>query len=208
MDGLVADPSAFQVLTALAAGLGLSAAAGFRVFVPLLILGICQRFEIAMPVPLGEGFEWISSWPAILMLSIATLAEVGAYYVPWVDNLLDTVATPAALISGTLISASLMPELPEAVQWASAILIGGGSAGLVQAGTVMLRATSTATSGGLANPVVSTGEAGGAVATSVLAMLLPLILAVVLLVCFVVLSIFIIKRFIRKRPPPTTPALA
>lgn len=209
MNEFVADPNTMQTLTAVAAGLGLSAAAGFRVFVPLFIMSVCQRFGIAIDVPLAEDFEWLSSWPAMVMFGVATLAEVGAYYVPWVDNLLDTIATPAAIVSGTLISASVMPAMPDAVQWAGALLVGGGSAGIVQGGTVLLRAGSTATSGGLANPAVSTGEAGGAVATSILAMLIPLILAVILLIAFVFIGIRLIKFFRdRKRTPAGPPAPA
>lgn len=200
------DPNTLQAITAVAAGLGLSAAAGFRVFVPLLVLGLCQRFDIAIDLPVGDGFEWVSSWPAIIMFAMATGCEVAGYYIPWVDNLLDTIATPAAMISGTLISASVMPDMPDAVQWTAAILVGGGSAGLVQTGTVMLRAASTATSGGVANPVVSTGEAGGAVATSILAMVIPAILAVVLLALFTFISVKIIKRFRRKKAPSASPA--
>ena len=203
----VADnPDAIQALDALAAGLGLSAAAGFRVFVPLLVLGVCQRLEVAVPLSLGEGFEWISSWPAIIMLSAATLAEVGAYYVPWIDNLLDSIATPAAMVSGTLLSAALMPEMPEAIQWAGAVVMGGGTAGVVQLGSVLTRATSTATSGGLANPIVSTGEAGGAVATSVLALVIPFVIGFFVLLLVIWLGSKIIRRLFRKRQAPAQPA--
>ncbi len=188
-----------QLVLALCAGLGLSAAAGFRVFVPLLLIALSEKLNLGLPVPVGEGFEWITSWPAIIMLSAATLVEVAGYYLPWVDNLLDSIATPAALVSGTLVTAAILPEMPEAVQWVTSIIVGGGSAGMVQGATVLARAASTATTGGVANPAVSTGEAVGAVATGLLAMAIPFILAGVLLLLFIWIARLLWKRLARKK---------
>jgi hypothetical protein len=104
-----------------------------------------------------------------VLLSTATLTEIGAYYIPWIDNLLDSIATPAVMISGTAIPATVMPEMNEGMKWALTAIAGGSSAGLIQTGTVLIRSLSTATSGGVANPVVSTTEAGSSLLTSILA---------------------------------------
>lgn len=186
-------------LFAIAAGIGLSASAGFRVFVPLLVFGLASKFGMGDQIPLGQDFEWLASWPAILIFGTATVVEIVAYYVPWVDNLLDSVATPAALISGTVMTAAVLPEMPDALHWTLAAIMGGGSAGMVQAGTVLTRATSTATSGGLANPAVSTVETGGSLLTSILALIIPLMLAAILLCVFVFIGSKLIKRFFQKK---------
>lgn len=160
-------------LTAIIAGLGLSAAAGFRVFVPLLALGIAGRMGA---IPVGEDFHWLTSIPALMVFGSATLAEVVGYFIPWVDNFLDTVASPAAVASGTVITAALLPEMNDTLQWGLAALMGGGSAGVIQAGTVLTRGASTATSGGVTNPIVSTVETGSSIVTCILVFIIPLVI--------------------------------
>jgi hypothetical protein len=200
LEALAKNPDAMTSLAAVAAGLGLSAAAGFRVFVPLFVAAVAGHYYPEL-LPVGEGFDWLVSWPAIVLLGTATAAEIGAYYIPWVDNLLDSIATPAALLSGTLISASVMPDMPEYIRWSLAAIAGGGSAGLIQAGTVITRGLSTATSGGATNPIVSTTEAGGSFLMSLLALLVPFFLMAILLLVFCWIIYKLITR--RKKKPPT-----
>ncbi len=171
-----------EILAALAAGIGLAAACGFRVFVPLLGLSLAARFG---GVALAGGFEWMGSDAALAAFAAATLLEILAYYIPWMDNLLDTVATPAAVVAGVIASAAVFVDLPPLVRWAAAIIGGGASAGLVQGATVLLRAKSSLLTGGLGNPVLATIEAVGAVVVSLLAILVPV-------VCLVALALFAI----------------
>jgi hypothetical protein len=179
-------------------GLGLSAACGFRVFVPLLVISIAA---ISGHLHLSPGFEWLASYPALVALSVATVLEIAGYYVPWVDHLLDTIATPAALIAGTIVSASVLTDMSPLLQWTLAAIIGGGAAGVVQATTVVTRGASTATTGGLGNPIVATLELAGATALSIFAMVAP-VLAVVL---FATLASVLVWKLIR-RVRSTTPA--
>jgi hypothetical protein len=158
------------MISALLAGISLSAASGLRVFLPLLGVGLASHFGL---VELGEGFAWMSSEPVLIVVGVAALLEASAYYIPIVDNLLDTVATPAAMAGGTVILSSLMPELSQPAHWATALLLGGGTAGIVQASTVIARGASTATTGGLANPIFATAETGGSLVSVVLALLIP-----------------------------------
>ncbi|MFT4901352.1 MAG: hypothetical protein ACI81V_000623 [Lentimonas sp.] len=184
-------------LMAIFAGVGLAAACGFRVFVPLFAASLAANMGIdvsgtaGFAEMLGENFEWLGSTPVTLALGAATVMEVGGYYIPWVDNLLDTIATPAALIAGTFITGALMPDFmgDGSLKWIFSAIAGGGSAGLVQTASVITRGTSTATTGGMGNPVISTVELGGSVATASLAVLLPIGIAVfvVLIVIFFVL---------------------
>jgi hypothetical protein len=169
-----------DLVVSIALAVGLAAAVGFRVFLPLLVVSAAA---FTGHLELSDGFEWLGTRGALVMLSVATVLEVGAYYIPAVDNLLDVLATPAALIAGIVISAAVMVDLPPLVKWATAIIAGGGVAGLTQAATALLRTKSTVFTGGLANPVVATAELGGALLVSLLALLAPLA-ALLLIVAF------------------------
>ncbi|MGI4741112.1 MAG: DUF4126 domain-containing protein [Janthinobacterium lividum] len=166
--------STLHYLVAGALGLGLAACSGFRVFVPLLAASVAHRVGW---LPSSPGFEWLGSWPALLMLATATVAELVGYYVPFFDHLLDTLTTPASFMAGTLLMTSSLTHLDPTLRWTLGILVGGGAAGLVQGSTALLRAGSTATTGGLANPLFATLENVLAVAGTVLTLLLPLVAA-------------------------------
>jgi len=153
-------------LVSVAVGLGLAAACGFRVFVPLLIASLAAHFG---RLPLANGFDWLASVPALVALGTATVLEVGAYYVPWLDHALDVVATPTAVLAGMLAAASVVTDLPPLLKWSTVIIGGGGAAGLIQGASVLLRLKSGALTGGLANPLVSTAELAGAGACAVTA---------------------------------------
>jgi hypothetical protein len=168
-----------ETVVGILVGIGVAAACGFRIFVPLLALGAASRADL---VALSPNFTALGSTPALAALGTAALVEIGAYYVPWIDNLLDTVATPTAVIAGTLASAATIVDLPPVVTWGIALIGGGGAAGLLQGATSLLRLKSTATTGGVANPIVSTAELVGATVTSALAILVPVACAVLLVV--------------------------
>ena len=155
-------------------GIALSATCGFRVFVPLLAVNIGTRAKDADGQPLIElaaGFDWLSSDIAMMVFLVAAIFEIGGYYIPWIDNLLDSVASPAAIVAGTLITASFITGMDPWLQWLLALIAGGGVAGAVQATTVVTRASSTVTTGGLGNPIVSSVETSGAFLGSALSIL-------------------------------------
>ena len=155
-------------------GIALSATCGFRVFVPLLAVNIGTRAQNVDGEPLIElaaGFDWLSSDIAMMVFLVATLFEIGGYYIPWIDNLLDTVASPAAIVAGTVITASFITGMDPWLQWLLGLIAGGGAAGAVQATTVVTRAASTVTTGGLGNPIVASVETSGAFLGSALAIL-------------------------------------
>lgn len=180
-----------ETLLSLCIGVGLSAACGFRVFVPLLVMSIASLMGWFEPM---KGFEWLAIPSVCIGLAVATVCEIGAYYIPWVDNALDTIATPAAMVAGTLTTMAVSSgEMSQFASWAAAIIVGGGTATAVQMGTVAVRGLSTATTGGIANPVVSTGEWIGAIVVSVLSLIVP-VLVVIVGVLLVVIAIRWIKR--------------
>lgn len=173
-----------DTLIAVALGLGLAAAAGFRVFVPLLAAGAAARTG---QLQLAAGFDWLSSTPVLVALGIATLLEVVAYYIPWLDHALDVVATPAAVAAGIVSAASVIADIPPEVKWLVAIIGGGGLAGVVQGATVLARVKSMALTGGLGNPVLATGELVGAALTVTLALVVPVFTLLLLLAgCFLI----------------------
>jgi Domain of unknown function (DUF4126) len=170
-------------------GIGLSAACGFRVFVPLLGISMAA---LAGHVVLVEELAWIGTWPALACFLTATILEIGAYYVPWIDNLLDSIATPAAVVAGTIVMASVVTEMSPQMRWTLALIAGGGAAGLIQTATVVLRGTSTATTGGTANWIVTTIELLASMGATIFAMFLPLVAAAgVVLVVLSALLIFL-----------------
>ena len=155
-------------------GIALSATCGFRVFVPLLAVNIGTRAQNVDGEPLIElaaGFDWLSSDIAMMVFLVATLFEIGGYYIPWIDNLLDTVASPAAIVAGSVITASFITGMDPWLQWLLGLIAGGSAAGAVQATTVVTRASSTVTTGGLGNPIVASVETSGAFLGSALAIL-------------------------------------
>lgn len=161
-----------ESLLSVALGIGLAAAAGFRIFVPLLVAGIAARLDV---LPLTDGFQWLASTPALLTLATAAMFEVLAYYIPGVDHVLDVIAGPAAIGAGVVASASVMSDIPPAVMWPVAIIAGGGIAGLTKGSTALLRAKSGVMTAGLANPVVATVETVGATGIAILAVAVPLL---------------------------------
>jgi hypothetical protein len=172
-------------------GIGLAAACGFRVFVPFLVISIAS---LSGHLTLSPGFEWIGTYYALAAFAAATVLEIAAYYVPWLDNLLDTIATPAAVIAGTIVAASVVADVSPFLRWTLAVIAGGGVAGAVQAATVALRGTSTLTTGGVANPAVSTGELTGSAVTSILAVAVPVVAVALVVLLFVVIA-RVVRRF-------------
>lgn len=176
-----------ELFLSLCLGIGLSASCGFRIFLPMLVANIAAMNGWITP---GEQFGWLSTWTAFFALGTATLLEIAGYYIPFVDNLLDTVATPAAVVAGTLLTTSFIEIDNPMLHWGLGLILGGGTAGLVQAGTGILRLLSSKTTAGIGNPVVSTAENVASFGLSGLAVFLP----VIALVLVVLLAAWLLKR--------------
>ena len=168
----------FTTILSIALGIGLAASAGFRVFLPLFALSLSAYFGLW---PINENWQWLASTPALIILGVATLAEITAYLIPFVDHLLDTLAVPLAGLAGTAVMASTTADLSPAVTWTLAIIAGGGAAAAIKGATATTRVASTATTGGLANPVVSAAETGTAVFMTILSLFVPFAAIFVLL---------------------------
>ena len=187
--------SPLEALMSVALGIGLAAAVGLRIFLPLLVMSIAAYTG---HLKLAASFAWLATLPALLMLAVAAVAEVFAYYIPGVDHLLDFIATPTALVAGTIAAAAVMTDLPPLIKWTTAVIAGGGAAGLTQGVSSLLRIKSTATTGGLGNGVVATGELGGSLLFSLLAIFAPLF-GLALIVILIWLAVKLVRRALLKR---------
>lgn len=168
-----------ESIISIALGIGLAASAGFRVFVPLFALSLAAYFGVW---PLNEQWQWLASPFAVMILAIACISETLAYLIPWFDNLLDTLAVPLAGIAGTAVMASTMADLNPAITWALAIIGGGGAAAAIKGVNAGGRAVSTATTGGVANPIFSIWETVSAAVMSFLAIFFPALAAIAVVV--------------------------
>ena len=173
---LIQTPS--SALLSILIGLGLSASCGFRIFVPPFIISLAA---LSGHLELSESFAWMSTLPAVTALGAAVALEIGAYYLPVLDHFLDTVAAPAAVVAGTIVSASIFTELSPMMSWSLALIAGGGIAGAVHVAMAFIRGGSTMLTAGLGNPLVATAELGGAVGTSILSLVMPGLALVVVL---------------------------
>jgi hypothetical protein len=177
-----------EIIIAVAIGIGISASCGFRVFVPMLVASLAAKMGF---FPVQEGFLWLAGWPAIFCFGTATVVEIIAYYIPFVDNLLDFVSTPLAVVAGTLLMTSVLPLDNDMLKWATGLITGGGAAAVVQGGTVLTRLASSKMTLGTGNAVVATGEHAAAISTSVLSLLIPVVVAVI----FILLIMFLVLKY-------------
>ncbi|MEE9362165.1 MAG: DUF4126 domain-containing protein [Cellulophaga sp.] len=175
-------------------GIGLAASVGFRVFLPLFALSLASYFGVW---DLNESWQWIGSLAALVILGVATIIEIFAYFIPWVDNLLDSVSIPLAAIAGTAVMVSTVANLDPVITWSLAIIAGGGTATAIKGSAATGRLASTATTGGLGNPVIAAAETGTAVVVATASIFAPMIAAVLVVVILVV--IFKIYRKFKPR---------
>lgn len=184
-----------ETVLGLCIGIGLSAACGFRVFVPLLVTSIAAHCG---QVNLASGFQWIGSDPALVAFAVATALEIAGYYIPWVDHFLDSLATPAAIVAGSIVTASFVTDVSPFLRWTLAVIAGGGAASIVQGSTVLFRGASTMTTGGLANPLFATAELAGSLVMSILSIVAPIFTIVLI----GLLAFFVGRRLIRPKLRP------
>jgi hypothetical protein len=183
-----------EMFLSIAIGIGLSAACGFRIFVPFLVMSVAAQ---AGYLELAAGWEWIGSLPALVAFGIASVLEIVAYYVPWLDNVLDTIATPAAVVAGIVATAAVVSGMSPFLTWTLAAIAGGGAAGIIQTGTVLMRSMSSMTTLGMGNFAVSTSELAGSFFIAVLSFMLPIF--TLILVLFLMLWVW--RRLRHRRVP-------
>lgn len=188
------------IIMATLMGISLAAASGFRVFLPPFLLSLAARFNVVWFLDIdliGTQFEFFTSTLSIVVLGIATVAEFAAFYAPWIDNALDTIATPASIMAGVAMTAIVLEGNDPIIQWAIAIVAGGGVAATIQSATVATRGLSSTFTFGLGNSAVATGENVASVALTLIAILIPFLSAL-----FVLLIVTLLLRMKRKKKEP------
>lgn len=185
-----------EIIFSVFLGVGLAAASGFRVFVPLLVLSLASYYSY---IPLNENWTWVGSLAAVVTLGVATLIEIFGYYIPWFDNLLDSIAVPLAAVAGTAIVLATVGDLNPVVTWSLAIIAGGGTAASIKGNSAAVRLTSTATTGGIANPLLSTVETGTAAMMSLLSIFIAPVAFILVLIIFFGMYRFY-KKLAKKEP--------
>lgn len=188
----------FEIILSVLLGIGLAAACGFRVFLPLFAVSILSKFGLGH-FGIAESFAWMGSTPAILTFGIASVIELFAYYIPFIDNLLDTMAVPLAAVAGTLISMSTMIDMEPLMQWSIALIAGGGVAGLIKGSSAATRAASSVTTAGLGNPILTTVETGGSILLTLTAWFIPILSTVLLGILLLMVLGYLFKRKTNQR---------
>ena len=186
----------FEILLTILMGIGLSAASGFRIFIPFLVISIAS---LTGNLTLVDSFSWIGTYPALITFGMATVLEIAGYYIPWVDNILDTIASPVAVIAGIILMASVVTGISPLMKWTLAIIAGGGVAGIIQALTGVTRITSSITTGGLGNPGVSTVESGSSLTLSAMAIFIPVIAGIIVIALLIWATKTLVNRVTSKR---------
>ena len=180
-------------------GIGLGAACGFRIFVPLLVAAIAIRGGFLTVTP---EFAWLGGTAALVTLSVATLLEIAAYYIPVIDHTLDVLGAPAAIVAGTILAAGFIGSMDPMLKWGLAAIAGGGAAGIIHGGMAAIRGAASAATGGLGNSVVTTAETASASIVAVLACVLPVaaVLLAAAAISFLVRTGLALKRKLRRSP--------
>ena len=189
----------FEIIISIFLGIGLAAAVGFRVFLPLLILSLAGYYEV---IPLNESWQWVGSITAVITMGIATVIEIFGYYIPWLDNLLDSIALPLATLAGTAVMVATVTDLDPVVTWALAIIAGGGTAAAIKGNASAARLTSTTATAGVANPIIATVETAIAAVMSIASIFIPILAFIIVLFLFFLIFWFY-KKLRKKRLPRT-----
>jgi hypothetical protein len=184
------DSTFLQYVLSVFIGLGLAAATGFRVFLPMFAVSLASYMHW---IPLGDSFEWLAGLPTLITTGVATVVEILAYYIPFIDNVLDSITIPLATIAGSILFAAQFSDMGSFPKWALAIIAGGGTAAAVSSAFAGTRAASSATTVGLANPVVSTVETAGSAVMTVFSLVIPVIAFL-----FAIVIIVVVVKFYKK----------
>lgn len=190
------DLSTFDIsfLISFIMGISLAACTGFRVFLPMLIGSIAFKMNWINP---SQSFQWLGSTPAVIIFSVASVFEVLAYLIPWLDHALDVISGPLAVVAGSILASAVFKDMPMPYQIGLGIIAGGGISGAVQGATTLLRIGSTKFTGGLGNPIFSKIEAVAALFGSLIAIFAPILLFALILI-FLFVAYKIIKKLITK----------
>lgn len=181
------------ILFSIFLGATLAAAAGFRAFLPLFILGLLERFELLGQFTLGDNLQWLMSNPGLICLGAATVLEIAADKIPAVDSALDSLMTFVRPGAGGLGVIAVLSAHNPLMAYVAGIVLAGGATLPIHLGKTALRLGSHMTTGGFGSPALSCAEDVAAGGTVTLAALLP-VFAVIFGTAGAVLVIWFVMR--------------
>ena len=191
-----------DIIVTILMGISLAACAGLRAFLPLLVVSAAAKAGF---IQQGSGFEWLSSWPAIIVLSVAVLFEVLGDKIPVVDHFLDVFGTFVKPVAGTIIVASTFFDLSPLHAIVLGIVFGGTVAESVHLIKAKARVVSSVTTAGIGNPFLSVAEDAASLSGSILAIFIPVLIFII-----IVLSLYLFwlayRRFKRRKEASDTDA--
>jgi len=182
--GVAAGPLQTWVLPALL-GLGLASATGLRTFLPLLMLALAAKFEL-FGLRLIDQMDWLASWPAVAALATAAVAEFAGDKVPAIDHALNAVGYVTRPVAGAVAAGSVFWAVDPTAAAIAGVIVGAPAALAFNAAQTGVRVGSTATTGGLGNPLVSLIEDVLTVVTVVIAFLAPILIPLALIALAVI----------------------
>jgi uncharacterized membrane protein len=185
MNGLV------PLIVQIAMGIGLAACAGLRAFLPLFVVSVAVKLEL---VPVWERFEWLGSWPTLIVFGVAVVTELLSDKIPLVDNVLDVVQGVVKPAAGALLAVAVLTELSPLEATVLGIMAGASTAGAVHVAKAKVRLFSSTATAGFGNPVLSVGEDVAALGGSVAALAFPFFLAGIVIATLILLYLAI-RRF-------------
>jgi hypothetical protein len=189
--------SGFQtwVLPALL-GLGLASATGLRTFLPLLMLALAAKFGL-FGIDLNDRMAWLADWPAISALAVASVVEFTGDKVPVVDHGLNVLGAFTRPIAGAVAAGSVFAGVDPMTAAVAGLIVGAPTAFAFNAAQGGARLTSTATTGGIGNPVLSFIEDVLSVLMVALAFLAPVLVPILMIV--LAIAIFRLAKRMRGR---------
>lgn len=184
-------------LIAFCLGIGLSAACGIRMFLPLLLIAVNQKFHL---LETSYYVDWLDSNLALIILITATLIEISAYYIPLIDHILDVVNVPLVFVAGLLSMASILPDMPLYMDKILGLIVGGSTAVTINGLVGIGRLKSTTLSAGTTNPFYATIENIMTIVITILSFVIPVIIGIIVIL-IVTSSFKRFKDFFRKPLP-------
>lgn len=153
---------------------GLSFSAGLNAYIPLLVVGLMARYTDW--IQLSPPWDTLSNPWVLLVLVVLLLIEFFADKVPAVNHINDAIQTFVRPVAGAIVfaaSAHALTHVSPVIAMICGLLVSGAVHG---AKALAVRPAVTVTTGGLANPLVSTAEDILATILSVVAILVPIVL--------------------------------
>lgn len=177
---------------AIGMGLALATTCGLRAFLPLLAISVLAAVG---KIDLAEGFMWMASPTALVCFGTAVIVEMAADKIPAVDHALDAAGVLVKPTAAALVTASMVHGFDPMLALVLGVMTGGVAAEAVHVAKAKARLMSSALTGTVANPVLSTAEDLVAIVGVVLSILVPILGLVVMLL----LTAWILTRWQKRR---------